>query len=79
VDLSLTPAHEALRRRLRTWLAANLPRSRRDDRSVEYGGQGADVLEQTIVDDELVRAGAPGLIGLLKNIISERGLGMPRG
>jgi len=45
----------------------------------EYGGQGADVLEQTIVDDELVRAGAPGLIGLLKNIISERGLGMPRG
>jgi len=95
VDLSLTPAHEALRRRLRTWLAANLPRSRRDDRSVEYGeperipaakawqrklyeagfvamrwpreygGQGADVLEQTIVDDELVRAGAPGLIGLL--------------
>ena len=128
MDLSLTPAHEALRRRLRTWLAANLPRSRRDDRSVEYGeperipaakawqrklyeagfvamrwpreygGQGADVLEQTIVDDELVRAGAPGLIGLLgvemlgptliewgtpeqkqKNIISERGLGMPRG
>jgi len=95
VDLSLTPADEALRRRLRTWLAANLPRSRRDDRSVEYGeperipaakawqrklyeagfvamrwpreygGQGADVLEQTIVDDELVRAGAPGLIGLL--------------
>ena len=95
MDLSLTPAHEALRRRLRTWLAANLPRSRRDDRSVEYGeperipaakawqrklyeagfvamrwpreygGQGADVLEQTIVDDELVRAGAPGLIGLL--------------
>ena len=95
MDLSLTPTHEALRRRLRTWLAANLPRSRRDDRSVEYGeperipaakawqrklyeagfvamrwpreygGQGADVLEQTIVDDELVRAGAPGLIGLL--------------
>ena len=65
MDLSLTPAHETLRRRLRTWLAANLPRSRRDDRSVEYGGQGADVLEQTIVDDELVRAGAPGLIGLL--------------
>ena len=109
MDLSLTPADEALRRRLRTWLSANLPRSRRDDRSVEYGeperipaakawqltlyeagfvamrwpreygGQGADVLEQTIVDDELVRAGAPGLIGLLKNIISERGLGMPRG
>ena len=95
MDLSLTPAHEALRRRLRTWLAANSPRSRRDDRSVEYGeperipaakawqrklyeagfvamrwpreygGQGADVLEQTIVDDEVVRAGAPGLIGLL--------------
>src|SRR5262245_10335576 len=31
----------------------------------EYGGRGADLMTQTIVDDELVRGRAPGLIGLL--------------
>jgi len=95
MDLSYTPEQEALRRRARAWLARNVPRRARLERSVEYGepervpaakawqrklhaagfvamgwpreygGRGADVLEQTIVDEELVRAGAPGLIGLL--------------
>jgi alkylation response protein AidB-like acyl-CoA dehydrogenase len=93
VDLTYTPAEEALRRRVRAWLRRNLPRT--DGRSVEYGdparvpaakawqrrlhaagfvavgwpreygGQGAGVVEQTVVDEELVRARAPGLIGLL--------------
>ncbi len=31
----------------------------------EYGGQGADVMRQTIVNEEMVRARAPGLIGML--------------
>src|SRR5207245_2342212 len=31
----------------------------------EYGGQGADIMRQTIVNEEMVRARAPGLIGLL--------------
>ena len=31
----------------------------------DYGGQGADVMRQTIVNEEMVRARAPGLIGLL--------------
>ncbi len=31
----------------------------------EWGGQGADVMRQTIVNEEMVRARAPGLIGLL--------------
>jgi len=31
----------------------------------EYGGQGADVMRQTIVNEEMVRAHAPGFIGLL--------------
>jgi alkylation response protein AidB-like acyl-CoA dehydrogenase len=31
----------------------------------EYGGQGADVVTQTIVSEELARAGAPPLIGLM--------------
>src|SRR5262245_41647159 len=31
----------------------------------EYGGQGADVLHQTIVNEELVRASAPSLIGMM--------------
>jgi alkylation response protein AidB-like acyl-CoA dehydrogenase len=31
----------------------------------EYGGQGADVMKQTIVNEEMVRARAPGLIGML--------------
>jgi len=32
---------------------------------VEYGGRGADLMAQTIVNEELVRARAPGLIGVL--------------
>jgi alkylation response protein AidB-like acyl-CoA dehydrogenase len=31
----------------------------------EYGGQAADLMRQTIVNDEMVRARAPGLIGLM--------------
>ncbi len=31
----------------------------------EYGGRGADVMAQTIVNEELVRAGAPTLIGMM--------------
>src|SRR6059036_1300534 len=31
----------------------------------EYGGRGADVMRQTIVNEEMVRARAPGLIGLM--------------
>src|SRR5262249_53080388 len=31
----------------------------------EYGGQGADVMRQTIVNDEMVRARAPGIIGMM--------------
>ena len=32
----------------------------------EYGGQGADVMRQTIVNEELVLARAPGLIGMIR-------------
>src|SRR5256714_2160958 len=31
----------------------------------DYGGQGADVMRQTIVNEEMVRVRAPGLIGLM--------------
>src|SRR5262249_17294620 len=31
----------------------------------EYGGQGADVMRQTIVNEEMGRARAPGLIGMM--------------
>ena len=31
----------------------------------EYGGQGADVMRQTIVNEEMVRARAPGIIGMM--------------
>ena len=31
----------------------------------EYGGQGADLIAQTIVNEELVRANAPSLIGMM--------------
>src|SRR2546428_6443704 len=31
----------------------------------EYGGQGADVMRQTIVNEEMARARAPGLVGLM--------------
>jgi len=31
----------------------------------EFGGQGADVMKQTIVNEELVRANAPTLIGMM--------------
>jgi alkylation response protein AidB-like acyl-CoA dehydrogenase len=31
----------------------------------EYGGQGANVMRQTIVNEEMVRARAPGLIGMM--------------
>src|SRR5438445_12968007 len=31
----------------------------------EYGGRGPDVMPQTIVNEEMVRARAPGLIGMM--------------
>jgi alkylation response protein AidB-like acyl-CoA dehydrogenase len=31
----------------------------------EYGGQGADIMRQTIVNEEMVRARAPGLVGMM--------------
>ena len=31
----------------------------------EYGGQGADVMRQTIVNEEMARARAPGLVGMM--------------
>ncbi|HJQ83391.1 MAG TPA: acyl-CoA dehydrogenase family protein [Candidatus Binatia bacterium] len=31
----------------------------------EHGGQGADIMRQTIVNEEMVRARAPGLIGMM--------------
>src|SRR5215475_12356630 len=31
----------------------------------EFGGQGADVMKQTIVNEEMVRARAPGIIGMM--------------
>src|SRR6516165_600733 len=31
----------------------------------EYGGQGLDVMHQTIVNEEMVRAQAPSLIGMM--------------
>ena len=53
------PAARAWQRTLHEagWVAMRWPHA--------YGGQGADLMTQTIVDDELVRARAPGLIGLL--------------
>lgn len=93
MDLSFTAEQEAFRRRVRTWIKANLPRrdpaagtvESGDPRRIqmlkawqrklyeagfvamgwprEHGGQGADVVQQTIVNEELIVARAPGLIG----------------
>ena len=95
MDLSFTPEQEAFRRRVRTWIKANLPARERDAQPLdaadpkrlrvlkdwqrklydagyvgmgwpkEFGGQGADVVQQTIVSEELVVARAPGLIGMM--------------
>jgi alkylation response protein AidB-like acyl-CoA dehydrogenase len=95
MDLSFTPEQEAFRRRVRTWVKANLPPRERDAQPLdaadpkrlrllkdwqrklydagyvgmgwpkEFGGQGADVVQQTIVNEELVLARAPGLIGMM--------------
>ncbi len=93
MDLSDSPEDAAFRRRVRAWLATNVPRrSRRDARLPEgeriqrarawqrrvheagllalawpreYGGQGADIVRQTIVNEEWVRARAPQLIGAM--------------
>src|SRR5512139_1318438 len=95
MDLSFTPEQEAFRRRVRTWIKANLPPKERDAQPLdaadpkrvrqlkdrqrklydagyvgmgwpkEFGGQGADVVQQTIVSEELVMARAPGLIGMM--------------
>lgn len=93
MDLSFTAEQEAFRRRVRTWIKANLPRRDPEAGTVEsgdprriqmlkawqrklyeagfvamgwpreHGGQGADVVQQTIVNEELIVARAPGLIG----------------
>jgi alkylation response protein AidB-like acyl-CoA dehydrogenase len=58
-DAARLPAAKAWQRKLYEagYVAMGWPR--------EYGGRGADLMAQTIVDDELVRARAPGLVGLL--------------
>ena len=51
-----------------------------------YGGHPGTVLRQWLVNEDLA-LGAPGLVGLLgggttqiqKNVIAQRGLGLPRG
>lgn len=95
MDLSLSPEQEVFRRRVRTWLKANLPKRVSDDGSAEvasaervarlkvwqrklyeagfvamgwpreYGGRAAGLMEQTIVNQELVLARAPALIGMM--------------
>jgi len=95
MDLSFTPAQQAFRRQVRTWIRANMPRKEKDAPAMEfgdpqriqalkdwqrrlytagyvamgwpkeYGGQAADVVQQTIVNEEILLARAPGLIGLM--------------
>ena len=95
MDLSFTPEQETFRRRVRTWIKANLPARERDAQPLEpgdpkriremkewqrklydagyvamgwpkaYGGHDADVVQQTIVNEEMVVARAPGLIGMM--------------
>jgi alkylation response protein AidB-like acyl-CoA dehydrogenase len=96
MDLSYTPEHEVLRRKVRAWLKDNLPRRDRErgERGSEsearrvaegkawqrtlyqagyvamgwprkYGGQEADIMTQTVVNEELVTARAPSLIGMM--------------
>jgi len=58
-DAERLPAARAWQRTLHQagYVAMGWPRA--------YGGQGADVMDEIIVEDELVRAQAPGLLGLL--------------
>ncbi len=89
MDLSFSPAEEAFRAELRSWLAANLPRDLREPETLseevavliewqrqlssgrwvgvhwprEYGGRGASVVENYILQEELARAQAPEIIG----------------
>jgi alkylation response protein AidB-like acyl-CoA dehydrogenase len=94
MDLSYTPEHEALRKKVRAWLKDNLPKKERTNQSVEYeteriaeakawqrklhkagyvamgwpkkyGGQDADIMTQTVVNEELVAARAPSIIGMM--------------
>lgn len=95
MDLTLSPEHDALRRRVRAWLRAHRPKhSRRGDQRPygdpervrelkqwqrtlceagyvamgwpkQYGGHGAGIIEQTIVNQELVLARAPQQIGMM--------------
>src|SRR6266481_4636256 len=81
MDLTYMPEELAFQREVRAWLKGNVPKRQRDERPIEFGdprriaeakawprewgGQGADVMRQTIVNEEMVRARAPGLIGLL--------------
>jgi alkylation response protein AidB-like acyl-CoA dehydrogenase len=89
VDLSFSPAEEALRAEVRAWLAANLPPSMPEAATLadevafliewqrrlfagrwvgvhwprEYGGRGASVVENYILQEEMARAQAPEIIG----------------
>src|SRR5581483_4924873 len=80
MDLSYTPEERAFQQEVRAWLRRNLPRRARAKQwqrrlyeagylalgwPREYGGQGADVVRQTIVDEELARARAPQIIGMM--------------
>jgi alkylation response protein AidB-like acyl-CoA dehydrogenase len=58
-DPARVPAAKAWQRKLHEagWVALRWP--------VEHGGRGADPVTQAVVEEELVRARAPGLIGLL--------------
>ena len=95
MDLTYTPEQEAFRRKVRSWLNANVPQREKDSSGLEYGdpqrvkelkawqrklydagyvaigwpkeygGHEADVMQQTIVNEELLLARAPGLIGMM--------------
>ena len=89
MDLSFSPAEEAFRTELRTWLAASLPKEIPEPETLdeevafliewqrllfsgrwvgvhwpkEYGGRGASIVENYILQEELARVQAPEVIG----------------
>ena len=95
MDLSFTAEQEAFRKKVRTWIKANVPPREKDSSGIEYGdpkritqlkawqrklydagyvamgwpkeygGHEADVVQQTIVNEELLLARAPGLVGMM--------------
>ncbi len=87
MDMSYSPAEEAFRTRVRTWLEANVPPpgSLTEDLEamrawqrklheagllavswpVEYGGAGLSPMEQAILNEELARVRAPGVVNAM--------------